>query len=508
MWCKRFCRSEEGVSLVFVTVALPVIMGFALLVIDGSRVFSLHNDLQKGADALALAAGAELDGTSDAIERAERAITNLVQNRSNFSDDGLDDITIDDVSRRYLLEIPADDDDPITDAYEVDMSDLAAASREARFVEVRINPKNLTAIFPASFLGAGDSVTLSSTAVAGFGQSVCDFTPLYICNPYELEPDGLSLEEAVANRSTRRKMIELRKQGPNSANGPGNFAFLSSPVLGTGADALREAIARVKPLGCYSSNGVDTQPGQVASVRVAVNVRFDLYDGAMSGKKNQSDYRPARNVRKGYDPDTGSGCSQDRMDPSEHYQRLPRDSCFADQSCTVLAESGDPGRLGDGIYDFETYWEVNHGSPTYAAGDGETWSNDNLPTRYDVYLEELGSAALLDDLSGQNAVPPPDRPETSHPACYSGTIPPNDTPDRRLLYGAIVDCIANPIVGATDDVPVRAFGSFFVTEPVEQGGGGSEEDPEHIRIELVDISGHFGQGTMEEFVRDVVQLYR
>src|SRR5687768_14132251 len=135
MGWKQFCRDEDGISLVFVTITLPVILGLGLLVIDGSRYFSLHNDLQKGADALALAAGAELDGGSDAITRANRAIANLVQNRSNFSDDGLENITSADVTTRYLFEIPADDDDLITADYEVDMSDLVVASVQARFVE-------------------------------------------------------------------------------------------------------------------------------------------------------------------------------------------------------------------------------------------------------------------------------------------------------------------------------------------------------------------------------------
>src|SRR5687767_839694 len=88
MWWKRFCQSEDGVSLVLVTITLPVILGLGLLVIDGSRFYSLHNDLQKAADAFALAAAAELDGANDAIERADRALANLVQNVSSFSTEG------------------------------------------------------------------------------------------------------------------------------------------------------------------------------------------------------------------------------------------------------------------------------------------------------------------------------------------------------------------------------------------------------------------------------------
>ena len=38
-------------------------------------------------------------------------------------------------------------------------------------------------------------------------------------------------------------------------------------------------------------------------------------------------------------------------------------------------------------------------------------------------------------------------------------------------------------------------------------GGSGASDP-NIYVELVDISGPHGEGTMEEFVRDMVQLYR
>ena len=60
---------ESGIALIYVTVMLPIIMGFALLAIDASRVYILNSSLQHGADAIALAMAAELDRTSDAITR-------------------------------------------------------------------------------------------------------------------------------------------------------------------------------------------------------------------------------------------------------------------------------------------------------------------------------------------------------------------------------------------------------------------------------------------------------
>src|SRR5437016_1216859 len=90
---ESFLRDDDGNALVFVAIMLPVLVGFALLAIDMSRANSLHNDMQSGADAFALAAAAELDGNSDAITRANNAIANLLTdpakgNKTKFSTSG------------------------------------------------------------------------------------------------------------------------------------------------------------------------------------------------------------------------------------------------------------------------------------------------------------------------------------------------------------------------------------------------------------------------------------
>ena len=44
------------------------------------------------------------------------------------------------------------------------------------------------------------------------------------------------------------------------------IAFLASPE-GNGANALEASLARVKPVGCYAQDGVDTEPGQSVVTR-------------------------------------------------------------------------------------------------------------------------------------------------------------------------------------------------------------------------------------------------
>src|ERR1700681_576621 len=81
---KAFWGDTDGVILPYVTMMLVVIIGVSALALDGSRYMSLQTQLQNGADALALAGAAELDRMPTAIERAMKAIDNLVTNSSLF----------------------------------------------------------------------------------------------------------------------------------------------------------------------------------------------------------------------------------------------------------------------------------------------------------------------------------------------------------------------------------------------------------------------------------------
>ena len=55
---RAFWHDQRGIALILVSIMLPAIIGLSLLAIDMSRMNNLDNDLQKGTDALALAAAA------------------------------------------------------------------------------------------------------------------------------------------------------------------------------------------------------------------------------------------------------------------------------------------------------------------------------------------------------------------------------------------------------------------------------------------------------------------
>src|SRR5918994_6388899 len=86
---RKLARDRDGSAFLYTTISLPVLFGFALLAIDGSRYMNLHSTLQNAADALSLTAAGELNRRPDALTRAKLAIDQeLVRNRQRFGDDG------------------------------------------------------------------------------------------------------------------------------------------------------------------------------------------------------------------------------------------------------------------------------------------------------------------------------------------------------------------------------------------------------------------------------------
>jgi len=138
--------------------------------------------------------------------------------------------------------------------------------------------------------------------------------------------------------------------------------------------------------------------------------------------------------------------------------------------------------MGEGNWDFDSYWQVNH-------GDSEPPQNlnDGVPSRYRVYRYEIEQGRVADVSIGG---------ESGAPACYGGGDLPG-TPDRRILHAAIVNCQSLQLEGEVQStVPVAAFGKLFLTLPLAR----SQTD---LYVEMV---GLVRPGDGVSF--DVVQLYR
>jgi len=478
---RSLTNDRRGVALIYVSALLPILIGGGLLAIDASRLYNLHTSLQAGADALAVAGGAELDrraaigGGLSSIDRATNAINNLVQNQSRFGASGLSNVTVQNI--RFLSTLPANDTDPITVANET------TDPGQAHYVEVTVTPTTMNAIFPVTFLGAASNqATMDAVAVAGLDVAVCQFTPLYICNPYENVP-GTTIYDAIQNPAIRQREIILKWQGGGGTqNGPGNYGFLESH-RGPGAPELWEDLASINPATCFVQNGVSVRTGSIASVRNALNVRFDLFEGSFNSQKGNASYRPARNVRKGYDPGGGTGCSQSDANtepPNTDYRKLPRDNTYPHAN----------GRIGDGNWACQAYWNVNFSGGT-APPAGCTASPPTV-SRHDVYRHEIDNGLVSNPSNGTPA-------ETGDPQCYTGgTL--NDTPDRRILFGAIINCqqyAAELVGGSGNSIPVETFAKFFLVEPID-----NENDL------YVELTGLVDPATDPGIVHDLVQLYR
>src|SRR5262249_37350788 len=311
----------DGIILPYVTVMLVVIVGVAVLALDGSRYMSLQTQLQNGADALALAGAAELDRTPTAIERANRAIGfrcqvnsstcqpiegghGLVSNWSLFGSGPDRNVRV--AGIRFLRSLPVRDSDPILPG------NVTSDPTQVAFVEVTVKPIGLPTILPASFFGGSNLLTAGAQAVAGFDQVVCDFTPIFICNPFE-EP-GMSYQQATTalvnashDPASQRRLIRLAgTQEKTGTFGRGDFGYLTpttgslptnfcGPMAGGG---IGQAMAASRPPTCLRLNGVDLQPGNDQVAMGGLNTRFDIYaNGFDSCKEN---YVADVNVRKGY----------------------------------------------------------------------------------------------------------------------------------------------------------------------------------------------------------------
>src|SRR5262249_9007226 len=154
------------------------------------RYSSLQTQLQKGADAMAIAGAAELDRLPNSITRAVTAVNNLVTNSSIFA--GNVSVT----RIRFMSELPASDISPITSVLCTAPGCTAADAVLARFIEVTVTPTTIPTILPAAFFGGTNQATAGAAAVAGRDHIACNFSPMFLCNPYETA--GMTYDQATA----------------------------------------------------------------------------------------------------------------------------------------------------------------------------------------------------------------------------------------------------------------------------------------------------------------------
>lgn len=519
---RRFWNDHRGYVIALTLIAMPLLLGFSLLVIDVGRSGNLHTDLQNAVDAMALAGARELDGRDDAIARAQAAIENIA-NSAAFSGGGTGmslgshiNVTYDagndagsTVTVVFLKDIPANDDTPIPSSMET------TVSNDASYAWVTAKPQAMQTIFPIPVGFTRDTINVAADAVAVYRASACDVTPIYICNPFE-DPAGNNDEEAAEALHTNFAagalygvQIELHSTS-SSSPGPGNFGFLST--YGNGANVLSEALATGSPGVCYKQDALETKTGANAGpVEAGLNTRFGFYSGSFKNSRDDGRYRPARNVR----------AAKKQAGSCGDYDPVTAGSTVGDPAKAVpLGYGASMSTLTGGKistsnnWNYATYWNVAQGGAAPSAGTilsnhssyPSPTGAPSQPSAYDVYQYELANPALISHASAND--------ETGTPAtggqCYNGPDLSNYTAaeygDRREIFSAIVNCKheynAGRLRGRSDTRAV-AFARMFLTKPAIKDAG-----ERYLSLEMIDITGQGGRGTLDEFLREESELVR
>ncbi len=505
-------RDQRGAVLVYVGVLLSLLVGGGVLAVDIPRTLTLRDQLQNAADAAALAGARELIGTAGAIDRAAAAAAQALANHQDFADGGPNQISVserlcggdggDTDCVRFLWGLPDSDSDPITTGYET------TDDSDARFIEVRVAAHTMTATFMAAF-GGGDSAGLSARAVAGNDSLVCSVPPMFMCNPSE--PAGnLNPEYPVDMAALEGKQIRSFIQGGGGSYTPGNFGLLcpsgTEDQTNCGANTVSEYLASqhgtcVSRWSMTTKTGVNTQ-----KVRAGLNTRFDIWQPqGENAWRSDPTFAPAVNVTQGRNPST---CNDTEGSALANATGLGRDACFADDSCG--------GRVGDGDWDRDEYFRINHEGQSPA-----TWGLPIDPasvTRYEVYRYEIEYDAIVapgQDIHDEHGNLVDSTIEDGGPGCYNGPAPSNDYSyfddmkrdlqllnDRRLMPVAMANCNALGNPSGTFSFRPPEFLFTFLTEPATPPNSSGKTEL------FIEVLGPLDGGAVDALVHDVVQIYR
>ncbi|NNL89721.1 MAG: hypothetical protein HKP25_11680 [Marinicaulis sp.] len=475
-------NDKSGATIVYVTLMMAVLMGMVGLSLDFGRNFILRAEVQAAADAAARAGASQLDGTIAGRDRANTAAlgTPITPNAQKLGQTP-GAITI--ASTNFYATVPADDDDPLSDA-----------APPYDFIEVVTSAQTHENIFLRA-LGVAGTSTVTASAVARRGQAVCQFTPLAICNPEEATTVGAGFNP----EDYYGKQIRIIQHGSGSSWAPGNFGFLKSPGS-SGAKDQAEEIANGRA-GICTSNGADTRPGRATSIDTAFNTRFDMYENPFfKNADNDPAYPPAENVGKGYDTEAGGYCNSPAEDTTGRSAKFPRDNDLIGAN-----------RFGNGQWNCLSYWNVAHGPSSGASAPPPAGCTDPAASdfwRYDLYRYEIANGLVPqpNDAGGPPATPT--YVEDGDPTCFKETVPPTPTDpdklrfDRRILTFAVMNCVEHSVNGSETDVPVLAYINGFMTEAVEKPPNAE------LYLEVVGSSASGNEGVVPVVLKDWVELVR
>jgi Flp pilus assembly protein TadG len=488
----RLLRSTSGAVAPTVALSLFGLIAAGGIAFDYARMAGLDTELQQAADQAALAAATQLDGESGTCARAAAAAANMLSNKTLFGNDAAGTAVV------VQEESTCDATGKIRFWQDKGKSSAATDDSNAKFVEVEVDPR--TAFYALTpIVGALSSGALSAVAFAGVESAICKVPPLMLCNPAEATDPDFTIGDYAG------KGIRLVANDGGNNVAPGNFGFLAAGLdtAGGGAALLRKILGRANvPADCVAGDGVTTDPGNMVSVRDALNTRFDIYDNGLNQAcgSNGALCPPSLNTRKDL-VQKGNSCTlvnnatgnpNGWKEPDKPYpgtlaqfpltstprqltdaeaaalnpMGYPRDICHSFSNAGSCAD----GRIGTGDWDRYAYFRSH--PVDYPLISSVSAMNTFLtttfgtitPTRYQVYTWEMLAANRADRLHTNVNVA--GLKASSQPVCSPPGIAPDATNvDRRVLSVAVVDCGAENVSGRTPNVHVKKWIDIFLTEP-------------------------------------------
>ena len=525
---RTLARSNEGAVAPTVALSLVALLAAGGIAFDYARLASLDTELQSAADQAALAAASQLDGQTNACARAAAAARDLLANQSRMANDSdwqraivvANESTCDATGMvRFYRSYNA-----ATDTF----GPAATSDADARVVSVRVNPREAVyALTPV--VGAFRSGPVNAEAVASLGSAICKVPPVMMCNP--AEPTG--------NADVNYDFNAVEGQGLRLVIGdpdaPGNFGFLRTDAAGA-TQVAKELGYDNPPTGCMATNGVETEPGNMISVRAAFNTRFDISENGSMTCPDGGTCSPSENSRKDLVRATADECNlsnsgwresdnpyraTDPVNPLPTDESAdptamghPRDICHA---VSVLGSCTN-GIIGNGVWDIDAYFRVNYdwtrtqwmANTINADGTFLAATAADVPsvTRYDVYKWEMANPSL---------VPSPRQVGTTtlrnyaRPVCRPPGITPTVTrPDRRRISVAVVNCRAQRLRGHETNVQVRKWVDVFLVEPAVARGNGPTARSRNgdIYAEVISVTSSGGTADNAVTRRDVPYLIK
>ena len=516
------------------TVALSLFMliGIGGVAFDYTRMVSLDTELQNAADQAALAAATQLDGEAGACARAAAAAAALVANQTLMANETASAraITVANESacdatgsiRFYQSYNQA------TDTFGPE----ATTDALAKVVFVSVNPRQaFYALTP--IVGVMSSGSIAAEATASLGSAMCKVPPVMMCNPDE--PDGNG-DVTYDFNPARGAGLRLVIDDPDA---PGNFGFLRIDAAGAREVAMQLGYDN-PPGGCISSSGgVETQPGNMISVRAAFNTRFDISENGSTTCPGGGICSPSINTRKDLVRSTGCGLTTNTgqphwhealfpyrgradqlplstsnpMDATRTYPEVmgyPRDLCHAMSVDGNCAPNTGNAIVGDGAWDIDAYFQVNYGWDSIRwkteTGLATTPAEAAEVSRYDVYRWEIANPSMVTATQamsgGFNA--------HNSPVCRAPGIDPTSTPprpDRRRISVAVVNCEAQNLAGHRVPVSVRKWIDVFLVEPAIARPDRTRNGDIYVEVIEVASSGASSTNNLPQR-RDVPYLVR